>query len=259
MSELYAKIYDGWKGDPEGFWREAARAIDWITPPNTVFDAKVGVYGRWYPDGELNTCHNAIDRHVRDGRGEQKAIVYDSPMAGVQRSYSYAETLAEVKALAGVIGALGVGKGDRVIIYMPMVPEAVFAMLACARLGAVHSVVFGGFAAHELATRIDDSQAKLIVTASCGLEPGRVVAYKPLVDQAIVEARHKPAHCLLLQRPELAAETVEDRDIDYRAAMADIKARGAADVACVPVKATDPLYVLYTSGTTGQPKGVVRD
>ena len=259
MATLYAKTYGSWKSDPEGFWREAARAIDWTTPPERIFDAASGVYGHWFPDAELNTCHNALDRHVENGHGDRKAIIYDSPMAGEKRSYSYAEALSEVKALAGVIASLGVGKGDRVIIYMPMVPEAVFAMLACARLGAVHSVVFGGFAAHELATRIDDSQARLIVTASCGLEPGRVVAYKPLVDHAIEEARHKPDHCLLLQRPELTAAMQPGRDIDYGAAMADIRARGADDVACIPVKATDPLYVLYTSGTTGQPKGVVRD
>ena len=259
MSTLYAKTYGAWSSDPEGFWREAARAIDWHKPPETIFDPAAGVYGRWFPDAELNTCHNALDRHVESGHGERKAIVYDSPMAGAQRSYTYAEALSEVKALAGVIASLGVGKGDRVIIYMPMVPEAVFAMLACARLGAVHSVVFGGFAAHELATRIDDSEAKLIVTASCGLEPGRIVAYKPLVDHAIDEAKHKPAKCLLLQRPELKAEMLAGRDVDYDAAMAEIRAKGAADTACVPVAATDPLYVLYTSGTTGQPKGVVRD
>ncbi len=259
MSTSYAKTYAAWRADPEGFWREAAKAVDWVTPPKIVFDAGAGVYGRWYGDGEINTCHNALDRHVAAGRGAQKALVYDSPMAGEVRSCSFSETLSEVKALAGVIASLGVNRGDRVIIYMPMVPEAVFAMLACARLGAVHSVVFGGFAAHELATRIDDSGAKLIITASCGLEPGRVVPYKPLVDHAIDEAQHKPAHCLLLQRPQLAAAMQPGRDIDYAAAVAEIRAQGKDDVACVPVKATDPLYVLYTSGTTGQPKGVVRD
>jgi propionyl-CoA synthetase len=259
MASRYHDVYEGWRRDPEGFWREAARAIDWVKAPEAIFDADAGVYGRWFPDAELNTCHNALDRHVAGGRGGQAAMIYDSPMAGRRQSFTYAEMLDQVKALAGVIRDFGVGKGDRVILYMPMVPEAVFAMLACARLGAVHSVVFGGFAAQELATRIDDSQAKLIITASCGLEPGRIVAYKPLVDQAFSLATRKPAHCLLLQRPELKAELVDGRDVDYRQAMADIRAKGGDDVECVAVKATDPLYVLYTSGTTGQPKGVVRD
>ena len=259
MASRYSEVYDGWRRDPEGFWREAAKGIDWVKPPEVIFDPDAGVYGRWFPDAELNTCHNAIDRHVSGGRADQVAMIYDSPMAGKTQSFSYAAMLGEVKALARVLRGFGVSKGDRVIIYMPMVPEAVFAMLACARLGAVHSVVFGGFAAPELATRIDDSQAKLIVTASCGLEPGRIVAYKPLVDQAIGLARHKPAHCLLLQRPELAGELIPGRDVDYVDAMADIRAKGGDDVECVAVKATDPLYVLYTSGTTGQPKGVVRD
>jgi propionyl-CoA synthetase len=259
MASRYSEVYEGWRRDPEGFWREAAKAIDWVKPPETIFDPQAGAYGRWFADGELNSCHNALDRHVAGGRAGQVAMIYDSPMAGKKMRFTYAEMLGEVKALAGVIRSFGVAKGDRVVIYMPMVPEAVFAMLACARLGAVHSVVFGGFAAHELATRIDDSQAKLIVTATCGLEPGRIVAYKPLVDQAISLTRHKPAHCLLLQRPELTAELVAGRDVDYAEAMADIRAKGGDEVECVPVKATDPLYVLYTSGTTGQPKGVVRD
>ena len=259
MASRYADVYEGWQRDPEGFWREAARAIDWVKAPEAIFDPGAGVYGRWFPDAEINTCYNALDRHVERGRADQVAMIYDSPMAGRKQRFTYAEMLDEVKALAGVIRNFGVARGDRVIIYMPMVPEAVFAMLACARLGAVHSVVFGGFAAQELATRIDDSQAKLIITASCGLEPGRVVAYKPLIDQAIGLAKHEPAHCLLLQRPELAAELVAGRDVDYAPAMADIRARGGAEIECVPVKATDPLYVLYTSGTTGQPKGVVRD
>ena len=260
MQSRYFEVYEGWRRDPEGFWREAARAIDWVKPPERIFDAEAGPHGHWYPDAELNTCYNCLDRHVERGRGSQVAMIYDSPMASRKQSFTYAEMLHEVKALAGVIRSLGIDKGDRVIIYMPMVPEAVFAMLACARLGAVHSVVFGGFAAQELATRIDDSQAKLVITASCGLEPGRVVAYKPLVDQAIELARHKPGKCLLLQRPQLAASlVVAGRDVDYAEAMADIRDRGGAEVACIPVRSTDPLYVLYTSGTTGQPKGVVRD
>jgi propionyl-CoA synthetase len=259
MASRYSEVYEGWRRDPEGFWREAAKAIDWVKAPETIFDPGAGVYGRWFTDGTLNTCYNALDRHVERGRADQLAMIYDSPMAGKTQRFTYAAMLAEVKALAGVIRGFGVGKGDRVIIYMPMVPEATFAMLACARLGAVHSVVFGGFAAQELATRIDDSEAKLIITASCGLEPGRVVAYKPLIDQAITLSKHKPDHCLLLQRPELAAELVAGRDLDYADAMADVRAAGGAEVECVPVKATDPLYVLYTSGTTGQPKGVVRD
>jgi propionyl-CoA synthetase len=259
MASRYSKVYEGWKRDPEGFWRDAAGAIDWVKPPEMIFDPGAGVYGRWYPDAVLNTCYNCLDRHVERGRGSQAAMIHDSPMAGRKQTFTYADMLEEVTTLAGVIRSFGVGKGDRVIIYMPMVPEAVFAMLACVRLGAVHSVVFGGFAAQELATRIDDSRAKLIITASCGLEPGRVVAYKPLIDHAIGLARHKPSRCLLLQRPELPAELVAGRDIDYAEAMADIRARGEDAIECVPVKATDPLYVLYTSGTTGQPKGVVRD
>ena len=258
MSQYFG-IYQGWKDNPEEFWRAASVAIDWTQRPEKIFDAEAGVYGRWFPDAETNTCYNCLDRHVERGRGGQNAVIYDSPMTGKTASYTYEKVLSEVKALAGVLLSLGVEKGDRVIIYMPMIPEATFAMLACARIGAVHSVVFGGFAASELATRINDSQAKLIITASCGIEPGRVIAYKPLVDAAIEEAHAKPAHCLLFQRPEMKSQLIDGRDVDYATAMADIRARGMADVACVPVKATDPLYVLYTSGTTGQPKGVMRD
>ncbi len=257
-SSRYAEVYAGWQADPEGFWAGAARAIDWISPPTRIFDSEQGVYGRWFVDGVCNTCFNAVDRHVEGGRADQAALIYDSPITDRKKRYTYAELKAEVVALAAVLRDQGVEKGDRVIIYMPMVPEAVFAMLACARLGAVHSVVFGGFAARELATRIDDARPKLIVSASCGIEPGRIVAYKPLLDGAIAQAAHKPQGCVILQRPEQACELTPGRDVDMAEAVAAAKASGAA-VECVPVAATDPLYVLYTSGTTGQPKGVVRD
>lgn len=257
MQSRYFDVYGAWQKDPEGFWEEAAKAIDWFRPPDRIFDPDQGVYGRWFVGAETNTCFNCLDRHVAAGRGEQAAFIYDSVMSGTKKSFTYAEVLTEVKAIAAVLADLGIGKGDRVVIYMPMVPEAVFSMLACARLGAVHSVVFGGFAAQELAARLNDSQAKLIISASCGLEPGRVVAYKPLVDKAIELAAAKPDNCLILQRPQLVVPLdTERREFDF-AEMVDA-ARGR-EVDCVPVKATDPLYILYTSGTTGQPKGVVRD
>jgi len=240
--------------DREGFWLEQARAIDWTRAPSRALDDSRAPFYRWFPDGELNTCHNALDRHVASGRGAQAALIYDSPVTGQKTSYTYAELRDRVAELAGAIAALGVGKGDRVIIYMPMVPEAVMAMLACARLGAVHSVVFGGFAANELATRIDDCQPRLIIAASCGIEPGRIVAYKPLLDQAIALAQHKVPKVLMMQRPQSQATMIEGRDVDWAGFVP-----GKPKAACVPVKATDPLYILYTSGTTGQPKGVVRD
>ncbi|WP_454852861.1 propionyl-CoA synthetase [Rhizobium binxianense] len=256
MQSDYHQAYAAWKRDPEAFWREAAGGIDWFKAPKRIFAPEEGVYGRWFEGGETNTCHNCLDRHVQAGRGGETAIIFDSAMSGEKRRFTYDQALDEVKAVAAMLAGFGVGRGDRVIIYMPMVPEAIFAMLACARIGAIHSVVFGGFAANELAARIDDSEAKLLITASCGLEPGRAVAYKPLVDQAIAMARWKPERCLVLQRPQLRAELVAGRDEDFETA---VSACRGTDIACVPVRATDPLYILYTSGTTGQPKGVVRD
>jgi propionyl-CoA synthetase len=258
MRSRYHEVYESWQKDPEAFWAEAARDIDWVKPWDKVLDADAGIYGRWFAGAECNTCFNAVDRHVAGGRAGQLALIYDSPITGTQKKFTYAELLAEVTALAAVLQDQGVEKGDRVIIYMPMVPEAVFAMLACARIGAVHSVVFGGFAARELATRLDDATPKLIVSASCGIEPGRVVAYKPLLDGAIELARHKPSACIVLQREQQTCDLIPGRDVDYAETVEAAKASGRV-VPCVPVAATDPLYVLYTSGTTGQPKGVVRD
>ncbi|WLS03764.1 propionyl-CoA synthetase [Shinella oryzae] len=256
MQNTYAEIYRAWKDDHTRHWAEAARAIDWFTPPDAIFDERQGVYGRWFPDATGNTCHNCVDRHIAAGRGDQVALIYDSPVTGRKAIYSYDDLLSNVSAMAAVLLDHGVEKGDRVILYMPMIPEAVFAMLACARIGAIHSVVFGGFAASELATRIDDSSARLVVSASCGVEPNRVVAYKPLLDTAIGLARHKPARCLVLQRPELTAELNPAHDVDLGPALAAARGR---TVPCADLAATDPLYILYTSGTTGQPKGVIRD
>jgi propionyl-CoA synthetase len=256
MQKTYAEIYRAWKDDPSGHWAEAARAIDWFTDPSEIFDGSQGVYGRWFPDARGNTCYNCVDRHVAAGRGDVAALIYDSPVTRHKARFSYAELLDRVNAMAAVLVDHGVEKGDRVIVYMPMIPEAIFAMLACARIGAIHSVVFGGFAASELAARIDDSTARLLVTASCGVEPNRVVAYKPLLDAAVDLARHKPERCLVLQRPELAAELKADRDVDLGVVLEAARGR---TVECASLAATDPLYILYTSGTTGQPKGVIRD
>jgi len=236
------------------FWAEAAQGIDWETQWDSVLDESDAPLYRWFPGGRLNTCYNAVDRHVEKGRGDQAAIIYDSPVTGTQRRISYSELRDEVSVFAGALADNGVNQGDRVIIYMPMIPETIIAVLACARLGAVHSVVFGGFAPNELATRIDDAEPKAIVSASCGIEPARIIDYKPLLDQALELSSHKPGHCIILQRPQLEARLTAPRDVDWHAAMS-----AASPHDCVPVEATDPLYLLYTSGTTGQPKGIVRD
>jgi propionyl-CoA synthetase len=249
----YAETYRRWREDPESFWLEAAEAVDWIEKPTRALDPANAPFFRWYPDGVANTCWNAVDRHVASGAGDRPAILYESPVTGTRASISYAELQGRVSRLGGALEARGVGKGDRVLIYMPMIPEAVVAMLACARIGAVHSVVFGGFAANELAVRIDDAKPKAVLSASCGIEPGRVVPYKPLLDAAIDLAAHKPDFCVIKQRPQCAAVAVDRRDHDWDMLVAD-----APESACAPVAATDPIYVLYTSGTTGQPKGVVR-
>ncbi|MAB63447.1 MAG: propionyl-CoA synthetase [Marinovum sp.] len=249
----YADVYNSWKSDPETFWMEAAQAIDWDRPPSFALDASRAPLYEWYTDSLVNTCYNAVDRHVENGRAAQIALIYDSPITGTKDFITFQQLRDKTALLAGALLAKGVTKGDRVIIYMPMVPEAVIAMLACARIGAIHSVVFGGFAANELAVRIDDAQPKAILAASCGIEPGRIIAYKPLIDEAIEIAQHKPETVLILQREQLKAELLEGRDHDWFESQ-----RGVEPADCIPVEGNHPAYILYTSGTTGAPKGVVR-
>jgi propionyl-CoA synthetase len=254
INSSYDEVYARWREAPESFWAEAAEAIHWYKKWDKILDASKPPFYRWFTGGVVNSCYNALDRHVEQGRGDQLALIYDSPVTGTMKAFNYRELLDEVARFSGVLVQQGLQKGDRVIIYMPMVPEALIAMLACARVGVVHSVVFGGFASHELASRINDAQPKLIVSASCGAEAGRVLAYKPLLDKAIEIASVKPERCIIYQRPQERAAMIAERDLDWSEVMAK-----ASPADCVPVAATDPLYILYTSGTTGMPKGIVRD
>ena len=249
----YKEIYNSWKDAPESFWMTAADAIDWVKKPSkALFSERAPLY-EWFCDSEVNTCYNAVDRHVLNGRADQKAIIYDSPMTDTKYSITFSELLEKVATLAGALNSKGISKGDRVIIYMPMVPEGIIAMLACARIGAIHSVVFGGFASNELAVRIDDAKPKAIIAASCGLEPNRIVRYKPLIDSAIKLANYKPETVVVLQRPQCEAELINGRDHDW-----DLIQKNVEKAPCVPVEGSHPAYILYTSGTTGAPKGVVR-
>jgi propionyl-CoA synthetase len=254
IPDHYDRLYRRSLSDPEGFWGDAAEAVSWVKRWDRVLDGANPPFYRWFQGGLLNTCYNAVDRHVEAGRGEQPAVIYDSPVTGVVQAITYRELRDQVAGFAGALRRLGVGTGDRVLLYMPMVPQAVVAMLACSRLGAIHSVVFGGFAPHELATRINDCRPRVVVAASCGIESGRIVAYKPMLDAAIGQSSAPPEHCVILQRPQASAALVPGRDLDW-----DDTVGGAPAADCVPVAATDPLYVLYTSGSTGRPKGVVRD
>ncbi|PCH95598.1 MAG: propionyl-CoA synthetase, partial [Rhodobacteraceae bacterium] len=249
----YQQVYDGWKDDPEQFWMEAAKGVTWFKDPSkALFDEGAPIY-EWFKDGELNICYNAVDRHVEAGRGDQVAIIYDSPITGNTSKTTYAELQQKVASLGGALQAQGITKGDRVIIYMPMITEAMIAMLACARIGAVHAVVFGGFAANELATRINDVTPKAIIAASCGVEPSGVIAYKPLIDGAVELSDHKPEHVIIFQREQCTADMTSPRDLDW-----DAIQKGVKPASCVSVGGAEPVYILHTSGTTGQPKGVVR-
>lgn len=254
MDGAYSKAYEVSIRAPELFWGEAAQAIQWYEPYRRVLDDSRAPFYEWFPGGKMNTCYNALDYHVDQGRGGQLALIYDSPVTNTIQRFTYHQLLEQVAKFAGVLMANNVSRGDRVVIYMPMIPEAVIAMLACARIGAIHSVVFGGFAAHELAVRIDDAKPKLVVSASCGIEATRIIEYKPLLDKAIELARHKPSRCIVYQREQVSAPLVAGRDHDWKEQMYE-----AFPVMCTPVRSTDPLYILYTSGTTGMPKGVVRD
>lgn len=254
MSHIYTTLHQRSLSEPEAFWKEIAENVAWTKPPTQILDQSNSPFSRWFTDGEINACYNALDIHVESGRGDQVAIYYDSPVTESKEQITYQQLLTRTAVFAGALAARGVTKGDRVLVYMPMIPDALVAVLACARLGALHSVVFGGFAANELAVRIDDSTPKVIVSASCGIEVARLIEYKPLVDKAIELAEHKPECCIVRQRPQCETSLIDGRDIEWNAAEANIEPHP-----CVPVASTDPLYILYTSGTTGQPKGVVKD